>query len=130
MFLPTCGNLSVDDSFPKGHQRNRNQFKVLVGERDADDGDRQQDAEKEVDERNIESPAKQPEQVEENGEAPGRGGSVDHLPSKGPDDQTREFKTLNAEGNTDEGAAKDDAPGHITDGGGESPEKKPDQVSE
>lgn len=103
---------------------------MLVGERDADDGDRQQDAEKEVDERDIESPAKQPEQVEENGQAPGRGVAVDHLPSEGPDNQARELKTLNAEGNPDNGAAKDDAPGHITDGGGESPEKKPDQVPE
>jgi hypothetical protein len=116
--------------FPEGHEGNRDEFEVLGGKGEPDDGDGEEEPEKEVDEGGVKPSAKEPDDVEQGRQTTGGGGSAHDLLTKGPEYQVGQFETLKAKGNADDRTAEQKTADNISQGGKEASAYHPDEISQ
>ncbi len=92
--------------FTKGHQRNFHQLEMLAGERNADDGNEQNQPEYNMRNGDTNAGEKKPENVEQQGEATAAPLRAHRHAAKRPQHKSRQLKTLQAEGDADNGQAQ------------------------
>ena len=101
---------------------------MLSAERDANDGDTEQQTEKDMQQCNDES-RKEPQDIQRYAKTAVEPAAVADCCAERPKAENAKFETLHSPRNTDDGAAQRKASGEIAEGGLESAEDKPDQIT-
>lgn len=123
-------SLICNQLFAKRHQGKFHHFKMLFCKRDTDNGKEQQQAKNNMRDRDPDTAAKDPDDVEQkrNTAVPLRSA---YCPlSKWPKGKQSKLKTLQPEGYAYDGKAKHKATYKITDRSKEAAEQEPDQVAQ
>lgn len=118
------------DLFTKRRQREPHQFKMLPAKGNADNGDTKQQPEEKMSKGDPDAAAKDPNDIEEGGDAAGRTGYIAHLAAKGPEGEQADLKTLQPKWDTDNGDTKDETHHHVFHECNEAAKDEPDEVAE
>lgn len=103
---------------------------MLLRKRDPDDGEKQQDAQRDMPEREAEPAAEDPDDVAEQRQAATRGGRSLHALAEGREHGRRQLEQLQAPGNAHDGAAQEKAAEEVGEKGKEAAEEQPQDVAQ
>lgn len=126
MLLQLC----INDSFSEGQERYFDQLEMLAGERDTDDGNEEQKTKAYMGNRYPEAAEQEPDNIHEGIEAPTGRRRGYRGTAKGPEHKRSELKTLQAEGNANDGETQHRTAYDIAKGCDETAEEEPDDVAE
>src|SRR5258708_16277150 len=116
-FCPLPKLFCLNHLFTKGHQGYLHQLEVLACKRYPYNGDKQQRGKYQVYKGCIQSPAQEPNDVEENGNASHATASEDNFPTKRPQHETGNHKTLQPERDNDNRTTEQKSAENITECG-------------
>ena len=105
------------------------QLEVLQSERNADDGDAEDESEEEVADGEPEAADDNPKQVHEQGQTSGARVFLTYLFAEGPQGQFGEFDELPSEGKTDDGDAEQCSCENVSKGQFDAAEDEPDDIT-
>ena len=115
---------------PEGQQGQGNQFEMLFGKGDADDGDGENQSRYQMDDHDLPSEKDGPDDVEQQVDAaPGVAGFNDRF-AKGREGGNAEFDRLHTEGDADDGEAEQQPAQDVTQTSEKAAEDKPNDIAE